>query len=131
MDPDELKMFSQHLPLNERNEIQSKEAGGSDDKMDRKHVIKLYVCSEDEGTLKVSEVKSGPLSRKDMNSGDSYIIDNGSQGIWTWIGKGSSKKERSEAMRNAIGFINKKGLDPNTSVTRVVEGGNQQISNVI
>ncbi|CAG2224678.1 VIL1 [Mytilus edulis] len=37
MDPDELKMFSQHLPLNERNEIQSKEAGGSDDKM----VIKL------------------------------------------------------------------------------------------
>ncbi|VDH98590.1 advillin [Mytilus galloprovincialis] len=123
MDPDELKMFSQHLPLNERNEIQSKEAGGSDDKMDRKHVIKLYVCSEDEGTLKVSEVKSGPLSRKDMNSGDSYIIDNGSQGLWTWIGKGSSKKERSEAMRNAIGFINKKGLDPNTSVTRVVEGG--------
>ncbi|CAG2224676.1 unnamed protein product [Mytilus edulis] len=83
----------------------------------------MHVCSEDEGTLKVSEVKSGPLSRKDMNSGDSYIIDNGSQGLWTWIGKGSSKKERSEAMRNAIGFINKKGLDPNTSVTRVVEGG--------
>ncbi|XP_052079404.1 advillin-like isoform X1 [Mytilus californianus] len=123
MDPEELKMFSQHLPLNERNEIQSKEAGGQDDKVDRKHVIKLYVCSEDEGTLKVSEVKSGPLSRKDMHTGDSYIIDNGSQGLWTWIGKGSSKKERSEAMRNAIGFINKKGLDPNTSVTRVVEDG--------
>ena len=26
-------------------------------------------CSEDEGTLKVSEVKQGPLSRKDMDSG--------------------------------------------------------------
>lgn len=123
MHPDEKSMFVQHLPLNERSEIQSKEAGGLDDKIDRKYTLKLYVCSEDEGTLKVSEVKPGPLSRKDLQSGDSYIVDNGSDGLWIWTGKNSSKKEKSEAMRNALGFINKKGLDPNTSVTRVVEGG--------
>ena len=57
MYPEEKNMFAQHLPLSERNEIQSKEAGGADDKVDRKHILKLYVCSEDEGTLKVSEVK--------------------------------------------------------------------------
>ena len=33
---------------------------------------------------------------------ESYIIDNGSNGVWAWIGKNSSKKERSEAMRNAL-----------------------------
>ena len=33
---------------------------------------------------------------------DSYIIDNGAAGIWAWIGKNSTKKEKSEAMRNAL-----------------------------
>jgi hypothetical protein len=33
---------------------------------------------------------------------DSFIIDNGKAGIWVWIGKKSSQKERQEAMRNAL-----------------------------
>ncbi len=38
-------------------------------------------------------------------SKDSYIVDNGRAGIWVWIGKRSSPKERQEAMRNAlVGF---------------------------
>ncbi len=35
---------------------------------------------------------------------DSFIIDNGKSGIWVWIGKKSSQKERQEAMRNALVF---------------------------
>lgn len=34
----------------------------------------FYRCSEDEGTLKVSEVKAGPLARSDMNSGVSCSL---------------------------------------------------------
>lgn len=40
---------------------------------------------------------------------DSFIIDNGSDGIWVWVGKKATKKEREEALRNAQGFITKKG----------------------
>lgn len=40
---------------------------------------------------------------------DSFIVDNGQDGIWVWVGKRASKKEREEALRNAQGFISKKG----------------------
>ena len=43
---------------------------------------------------------------------DSFIIDNGQDGIWVWVGKKATKKEREEALRNAQGFITKKGYPP-------------------
>lgn len=43
-------------------------------------------------------------------------------GIWVWVGKKASEKERLEALRNARGFVKKKKYPNNTKVTRVVEG---------
>ncbi|KAK3611747.1 hypothetical protein CHS0354_014091 [Potamilus streckersoni] len=128
MTNEERKLFEACLPLKDKREVKDSHEGGEDDVVDRRNAaaIKLYVCSEDDGTLKVSEVKTGPLSRKDLDSTESYIIDNGVQGIWAWIGKNSSKNEKKEAMRNALGFIKKKELPSNTSVTRVVEDGEPQ-----
>ena len=54
-------------------------------------------------------MKGGPLLQSDLVSDDSFIVDNGSWGIWVWVGKRASRKERTEAMRNAQGFIKKKG----------------------
>lgn len=71
--------------------------------------IRLYKCSDEDGTLRISEVKGGPLLQDDLVSADSYIVDNGNSGIWVWVGKKASQKERTEAMRNAQGFIKKKG----------------------
>jgi hypothetical protein len=56
-------------------------------------------------------------------SQDSFIVDNGEQGIWVWVGKKASPKERVEAMRNAHGFVKKKGYPSHTAVTRVIDGG--------
>ena len=57
---------------------------------------------------------------------DSYIVDNGRIGIWVWIGRKSSGKERQEAMRNALGFLQAKGYDERQQsaikVTRVIDG---------
>ncbi|XP_045178411.2 villin-1-like isoform X2 [Mercenaria mercenaria] len=124
MAPNEVKMWDAHLPLAEKN-VQPASAAGSDVSAEKSEakILKLYRCTEEEGTLKVSEVKSGPLVKADLESCDSYIIDNGAAGIWAWIGKGSTKKEKSEAMRNALGFIKKKSYPNSTSVTRVIEGG--------
>uniref|UniRef100_A0A2P2I1V0 Advillin-like n=1 Tax=Hirondellea gigas TaxID=1518452 RepID=A0A2P2I1V0_9CRUS len=85
--------------------------------------LRLYRCSDEAGTLKVTEIKTGPLSQKDLNSKDAFIIDNGADGIWVWIGKKASSKERQEAMRNALGFVAKKGYSKNTNTTRVIDGG--------
>jgi len=54
---------------------------------------------------------------------DSFIVDNGAKGVWVWIGKKASSKERIEAMRNAQGFIKKKGYPDHTPVTRVIDSG--------
>ena len=67
------------------------------------------MCTDDSDSLRITEVKNGPLYQKDLNSDDAYIVDNGILGIWVWVGKRSSRSERVEAMRNAQGFINKKG----------------------
>jgi hypothetical protein len=40
-----------------------------------------------------------------------------------WVGRKASSKERVEAMRNAQGYVTKKGYPSNTLVTRVVDGG--------
>lgn len=73
-------------------------------------------------------------------------MDNGKHGIWVWIGRKSSQKERQEAMRNALvlinvknfiyfelffryfqGFLQAKGYDEKQQnaikVTRVIDGG--------
>jgi hypothetical protein len=55
-------------------------------------------------------VKNGPLEQSDLLSKDSFIVDNGNFGIWVWVGKRASPTERTEAMRNAQGFIKKKGM---------------------
>ncbi|XP_037071160.1 advillin-like [Pollicipes pollicipes] len=106
-------------------QVKSEATVDADERHERRRAedIKLYRCSDQDGTLKVVEVKSGPLMQADLDSGDSFIIDNGPQGIWVWVGKRASAKERAEAMRNAQGFIKKKGYPISTPVTRVIDGG--------
>nr|CAD7262170.1 unnamed protein product [Timema shepardi] len=114
-------VFNQHLNLKKRL-VKAADEGNVDLEID-KAALTLYHCSDEEGTYKVIEVKSGPLYQSDLSSEDSFIIDNGVAGIWVWVGRRASPKERVEAMRNAHGFVTKKGYPNNTPVTRVVDGG--------
>ncbi|KAG1662657.1 Villin-1 [Nymphon striatum] len=120
----EKEYFNEYLPLKEKD-VKSHKDTPKDEVLERQQrtQIKLYCCSDEEGTLKVTEVKNGPLEQKDLISMDSYIIDNGPAGIWVWVGKKASHKERTEAMRNAQGFIKKKSYPNHTQVTRVIDGG--------
>ena len=54
---------------------------------------------------------------------DCFILDTGStSGIFAWIGRGSTKQERLQAMRSAEGFLRSNGLPAWTRVQRVVDG---------
>ncbi|XP_049830670.1 villin-1 isoform X1 [Schistocerca gregaria] len=124
MHQSEKKVFSEYLNLRERS-VRSAEDSPPDETFEQtaRSALTLYQCSDDGGTCKVTEIKAGPLYQSDLISTDSFIIDNGQYGIWVWIGKKASQKERSEAMANANGFVTKKGYPVTTPVTRVVDGG--------
>ncbi|XP_021921948.1 advillin-like isoform X2 [Zootermopsis nevadensis] len=120
----ERTVFNAHLGLSNHT-VKSAEEAGADDVQEevKRATLTLYHCSDEDGTYKVTEVKSGPLEQSDLRSEDSFIIDNGPEGIWVWVGRKASSKERVEAMRNAQGYVTKKGYPSNTLVTRVVDGG--------
>ncbi|XP_064597998.1 advillin-like [Liolophura sinensis] len=124
LEDEELKLFDKFLPLNQK-QVKDIDEAGADDVVERAAAasIKLYLCTDEGGTLKVTEKKTGPLYKSDLNTQDCYIIDNGVAGIWVWAGKESSRTERKESMRNALGFINKKEYPSSTPITRVVQGG--------
>lgn len=67
-------MWDAHLPLAEKT-VAPASAGGADDVAERQSAsaIKLYRCTEEDGTLKVSEVKSGPFVKADLGSDVSNV----------------------------------------------------------
>ncbi|TRY61821.1 hypothetical protein TCAL_04385 [Tigriopus californicus] len=128
LERDEKSLFESVLPLEKKNELKDTSGEDSDDKEELRlrTELKLYECSDDGGTLKITEIKSGPLLQSDLNRNNTFIVDNGNAGVWVWIGKHASKTERTEAMRNAQGFIQKKGYKAYTPVSRVVDQGEPQ-----
>lgn len=84
--------------------------------------IKLYKCSEQTGKYKVAELKSGPIFRADLEPDSVFLLDRAEAGVWAWVGRQASPKERLEAVRNARGFVKKKGYSPSVPVGRATEG---------
>lgn len=50
-------------------------------------------------------------------------MDNGSNGIWVWVGKQATQKERSQALKYALELIRTKNYSVHTEVTKVIEDG--------
>ncbi|KAH7637899.1 actin depolymerizing venom protein gelsolin 1 isoform X1 [Dermatophagoides farinae] len=84
--------------------------------------VTLYKCFEGTETIDISFVKNGPLSRADLDTNDTFIVENGSEGLWVWVGKKATQKERQSAIKYAMELINKKKYPNNTPVTKVLEG---------
>ncbi|CAH1117600.1 unnamed protein product [Phaedon cochleariae] len=119
---DDIKIeFNKYLPLENRLILPENHDADENGNYQRS-TIKLYKCTENNGKYRVVELKSGPLSQKDLSAEDVFIIDHDIKGIWVWVGKKANDKERSEALRNARGFVKKKAYSSSTQVTRVVDG---------
>jgi villin 1/advillin len=65
----EQTVFNAHLKLSDRK-VKSAEEAGSDDAEEEviRGALTLYHCSDEDGTYKVTEVKSGPLEQSDLKS---------------------------------------------------------------
>ncbi len=66
---DEREYFEKYLPLNSKC-VKSHTELPNDDllEMNGRSELKLYRVSDEDGNLKVTEVKSGPLEQRDLNS---------------------------------------------------------------
>lgn len=71
MSKEELKLFETKLPLKDKmSKLNTNDLidENDDDKREDAAHIKLYKCSDESGTLKVSEKKAGPLLKSDLES---------------------------------------------------------------
>lgn len=90
------------------------------------HEPVLNRLSDASGSLQFSEVGNGKLSRDLLSSDDAFILDTGAE-IFAWIGKGASENERKFAVQFAQQYLNTKSLPPQTPITRILEGGENEV----
>jgi len=110
--------------LGGKGPIAGADKGGDDAGIERAAIAntKLYRVSDASGTLKTEEVGAQPLTQNLLDSNDCFILDCQAE-IFVWVGKGSTKEEKKEAVPIAQSFIDKFKYPSFTPITRVVEGG--------
>jgi len=90
------------------------------------HAPVLNQLSDASGHLTFTEVSRGKLNRGQLHSQDAFILDTGSE-IFAWIGKNASVNERKFAIQYAQQYLNTHGLPPQTTISRILEGGENEI----
>ncbi|KAK6634145.1 hypothetical protein RUM44_004753 [Polyplax serrata] len=102
------------------------ETSGGDDEQFEKNIdaqVVLYKVSDASGGLKIEKVAEKPLSNSALNTNDAFILDTVSSGLFSWIGRRSTKAEKEEALKKAQEFCRTKNYPSWTRITRVIEGG--------
>ncbi|CAI9718398.1 advillin-like isoform X2 [Octopus vulgaris] len=116
---DEFQLFNRYLPLAMKNLGKHEQISDDSENENFEKALRLYICCDEDGVLKVTELKNGPLSYSDLQSKDMYIIVSEDH-VWIWVGRLVPKTARREAMNNAVGFSKKKNADL-CQVIRVIE----------
>ncbi|XP_056095393.1 advillin [Rhinichthys klamathensis goyatoka] len=99
--------------------------GTPDEISDREQMNKLtlYHVSDANGSMKITEIATSPLTQDLLNHDDCYILDQGGMSIFVWKGKRANKAERQAAMTRALEFIKLKGYPLSTKVESLSDGG--------
>mmetsp|Transcript_8525 Transcript_8525/g.20857 ORF Transcript_8525/g.20857 Transcript_8525/m.20857 type:complete len:376 (-) Transcript_8525:84-1211(-) len=79
---------------------------------------KMYTVSDSDGSVQVKQVA---LSKGALSSDDVCIVDAGND-VYVWIGMGSSKGEKQQAMLISYRYLKAMGRYETTCITRVIEG---------
>jgi len=115
--------------LGDKGPIASAAAGGSDLESDKSaaQTIKLFRLHEEGGNLSFKQVAEGEkLKKSDVSSEDVYVLDTGAEVI-AWVGAKSSTAEKKVALQVAVDYVAKHGLPAHTPVSRVIEGGENEV----
>lgn len=83
--------------------------------------VTLFKVTDESGSLKIDPVATKPLKQEMLDKRDCFILDTGS-GIYVWVGKEATQKEKTEAMNKATEFLKTKKYPAWTQVHRIVQG---------
>jgi len=83
--------------------------------------ISLHHLCDESGVMEIKEVCRGKLDKSKLNSDDAFILDAGAQ-VFVWIGKGSTKNEKREAMAYAVRYLGEQGRAADVPIARVMDG---------
>lgn len=117
--------------LGGKGPVASAEAGGCDVEAQsiasvEKTLLKL---SDATGAMKLTEVAKGKKIKKSLlDSSDVFIVDAGHEVI-AWVGAKASVGERKYAIKYAEEYVTQKNKNPATPVSRVLEGGENEVWN--
>lgn len=95
--------------------------GDADEEMKSNVEKKLFVISDNNGEVNVTEKQSKRLQRGSLESDNVMMIVSKGK-IFLWIGKTASLAEKKESTAHAMQYIKANGMPTHTSITRVVEG---------
>ncbi|KAM7359960.1 gelsolin isoform 2-T3 [Cochliomyia hominivorax] len=83
--------------------------------------VTLYKVTDSTGSLKVEPISQKPLRQEMLDTRDCFVLDTGS-GIYVWVGRGATPKEKSDSMAKAQEFLRTKKYPAWTQIHRIVEG---------
>ncbi|CEM20072.1 unnamed protein product [Vitrella brassicaformis CCMP3155] len=101
--------------------VKAADEGGADSEVltSPKRMLRL---SDASGTLTMTVVSSGKISKSDLDTADTFLVDNGGVSLFVWIGNGASRDERAKAFQYANQYIVDNNLPLTIPVSRVTEG---------
>jgi len=116
--------------LGGKGPVASAEAGGDDVEPNAAAANKvLFRLSDATGAMEFTSVGQGKkLTKNLLDSSDVFVLDVGHEVI-AWVGSKSSAGEKKNALQFAQAYVTKNGKNPATPVTRILEGGENEIWN--
>ena len=82
--------------------------------------VTLYKVTNSSGKLKIEPISQKPLRQEMLDTHDCFILDTGS-GIYVWVGRGATAKEKTDSMAKAQEFLRTKKYPAWTQIHRIVE----------
>lgn len=122
----EIQEFFDELGGGSLDDVADSGTGGDDTAFEsglEKKLALYRIWEDDSGDLQFELVGEKPLKQEYLQSGDCYMLDTGIDGLFVWIGKDSSQRERREAMKLATKYIEKNGYPQWLQVKRIIDQG--------
>ncbi|XP_059054982.1 gelsolin-like [Achroia grisella] len=119
----DVQKFFTALGSGAKDSVPDATAGGDDQSFERneeQNVI-LTEVSDSSGKLVATPV-SRPFRQEQLKKQDVYILDTISGGVYVWVGKQSSEREKTEALTKAQQVITSKSYPSWVKVTRIPQG---------
>ncbi|XP_054715456.1 gelsolin, cytoplasmic-like isoform X2 [Uloborus diversus] len=124
----EIDEFFEELGGGSPDDIADSAEGGDDNTFESELEIKIAlfrVWEDDSNELQIELVSERPLKQEYLISGDCFLLDSGSKnnGIFLWVGKNSSPKERHGIMNLANKYLEMKNYPKWLPVKRIIDQG--------